>query len=110
VTNCHLIMTPASDRALDEQVFYADTGNVVLDMARIVGPDGSVTGVDFDPQIVELASEDARNAGAENVEFHVADARVFGGGPSRCATAWPPIRRPARSSAACTRSPRPPRR
>jgi 2-polyprenyl-3-methyl-5-hydroxy-6-metoxy-1,4-benzoquinol methylase len=54
---------------------------VVLDMARIVGPDGSVTGVDFDPQIVDLAHQDAKDAGARNVEYHVADARVFDGGP-----------------------------
>ncbi len=56
-------------------------GNVVLDMARIVGPDGSVTGVDFDPQIVELARKDADDAGARNVEFHVTDVHAFAGGP-----------------------------
>jgi SAM-dependent methyltransferase len=66
------------DRCLD---LGCGGGNVTLDMARIVGPDGSVTGVDFDPQIVELARQDARDAGAGNVEYHVADARIFDGGP-----------------------------
>ena len=51
-------------------------GHVVLDMARIVGPDGLVTGVDFDPQIVELARQDAKDAGAGNVEYHIADAHL----------------------------------
>jgi SAM-dependent methyltransferase len=66
------------DRCLD---LGCGGGNVVLDMARIVGPDGLVTGVDFDPQIVELARQDARDAGAGNVEYHAADVRVFDGGP-----------------------------
>jgi SAM-dependent methyltransferase len=66
------------DRCLD---LGCGGGNVVLDLARIVGPDGLVTGVDFDPQIVELARQDATDAGAGNVEYHVADARIFEGGP-----------------------------
>jgi 2-polyprenyl-3-methyl-5-hydroxy-6-metoxy-1,4-benzoquinol methylase len=56
-------------------------GHVALDMARIVGPDGFVTGLDFDPQIVELARQDAKDAGIGNVEYHVADAQTFDGGP-----------------------------
>lgn len=66
------------DRCLD---LGCGGGNVVLDIARLVGPDGSVTGVDFDPQILELARQDAKDAGAGNVEYHVADARIFDGGP-----------------------------
>jgi hypothetical protein len=50
-------------------------------MARITGPGGLVTGVDFDPQIVELARQDATDAGAGNIEYHIANARVFDGGP-----------------------------
>ncbi len=56
-------------------------GDVVLDIARIAGPDGFVTGVDFDRQVVALARQDARDSGAGNVEYHVADVRVFEGGP-----------------------------
>ena len=66
------------DRCLD---LGCGGGNVSLDMARIVGPDGLAIGVDFDPQIVELARQDATDAGAGNVEYHVADARLFDGGP-----------------------------
>jgi len=66
------------DRCLD---LGCGGGNVTLDMARIVGPDGLVAGVDFDPQIVELARQDAADAGAGNVEYHAADARTFDGGP-----------------------------
>jgi len=68
----------SGDRCLD---LGCGGGNVVLDMARIVGPGGSVTGVDFDPQIVELARQDARVAGASNVAYQVADAHEFDGGP-----------------------------
>jgi SAM-dependent methyltransferase len=56
-------------------------GHVTLDIARIVGPQGRVTGVDFDLQILELARRDAADAGLSNVEYHVGDARVFDGGP-----------------------------
>ena len=37
--------------------------------------------MDFDPQIVELARQDAKHAGAGNVEYHIADAGTFDGGP-----------------------------
>jgi tRNA A58 N-methylase Trm61 len=57
------------------------SGHVVLDMARMVGPDGFVTGMDFDPQIVELACQDAEDAGVGNVDYHVGDVRVFDRGP-----------------------------
>jgi SAM-dependent methyltransferase len=68
----------SGDRCLD---LGCGGGHVARDMARIVGPGGSVTGTDFDPRIVELARGDAQQAGAGNVEFEVADARVFDGGP-----------------------------
>jgi 2-polyprenyl-3-methyl-5-hydroxy-6-metoxy-1,4-benzoquinol methylase len=68
----------SGDRCLD---LGCGGGHVALDMARIVGPGGSVTGTDFDPRIVELARQDAQHAGVGNVHYQVADARVFGGGP-----------------------------
>jgi SAM-dependent methyltransferase len=55
--------------------------HVALDMARIVGPTGRVTGVDFDPHVLELARADAREARADNIEFVKADASNFDGGP-----------------------------
>ena len=69
----------SGDRCLD---LGCGGGNVTLDMARIVGPGGLVvTGVDFDAQLVELARQGAADAGVGNVEYHVADARTFDGGP-----------------------------
>ena len=68
----------SGDRCLD---LGCGGGHVVLDMARIVGPSGFVTGTDFDPQIVELARQDAQLAGIGNVAYYAADARVFDGGP-----------------------------
>jgi SAM-dependent methyltransferase len=68
----------SGDRCLD---VGSGGGHVGLDLARIVGPAGSVTGTDFDPRIVELARQDAQHAGVGNVDYQVADARVFDGGP-----------------------------
>ena len=56
-------------------------GNVTRDLAQLVGPAGRVTGVDFDPTIVELARRDAVAAGTTNVSFESADVRDFQGGP-----------------------------
>jgi ubiquinone/menaquinone biosynthesis C-methylase UbiE len=56
-------------------------GHVTGDLARIVGSAGKVVGIDFDPDIVELARASAAEEGLDNVEFVVADARTFDGGP-----------------------------
>lgn len=66
------------DRCLDAG---SGGGHVALDMARTVGPTGRVTGVDFDPHVVDLARADAKEAGTDNVEFIAADASSFEGGP-----------------------------
>lgn len=42
-------------------------------MARLVGPDGSVTGLDMDEIKLGLARADAAERGLKNVEFKVAD-------------------------------------
>ncbi|MCI4335998.1 MAG: class I SAM-dependent methyltransferase [Thermoplasmata archaeon] len=49
-------------------------GAVSLEMAKIVGPAGSVVGVDMDPVTVELARQEARSRSIENLEFRVGDA------------------------------------
>lgn len=54
-------------------------GHVTVDLAKLIGPEGRVIGVDFDPEIVELAGQGARAAGVENVQFRVGDARTFEG-------------------------------
>jgi precorrin-6B methylase 2 len=66
------------DRVLD---VGCGGGHVALDMAGIVGSEGHVLGIDFDPHVLELAREDAREAGVGTVEFETADAHVFDGGP-----------------------------
>jgi precorrin-6B methylase 2 len=66
------------DRVLD---VGCGGGQVALDMAEIVGSEGHVLGIDFDPHVLELAREDARKAGVRTVEFETADAHHFEGGP-----------------------------
>jgi precorrin-6B methylase 2 len=66
------------DRVLD---VGCGGGHVALDMAQIVGSEGHVLGIDFDPHVLELAREDARKAGVGRVEFATADAHGFDGGP-----------------------------
>jgi ubiquinone/menaquinone biosynthesis C-methylase UbiE len=75
------IMLPTTRRVLDDAGLRRGDqcldlgcggGHVTLHIARIVGPQGRVTGVDFDPQILELARRDATDAGLANVEYHVA--------------------------------------
>ena len=68
----------AGDRCLD---VGCGGGHVALDMGRIVGPGGSVLGIDFDPHVLELARLDAQSAGAGNVAFETGDARAYDGGP-----------------------------
>ncbi len=56
-------------------------GHVTVDLARMVGASGRVVGIDFDPEIVELARQDAGATGVDNVDFQVTDARSVQGGP-----------------------------
>ncbi len=66
------------DRVLD---VGCGGGHVAFDMAGIVGSEGHVLGIDFDPHVLELARDDARKAGIRTVEFETADAHHFEGGP-----------------------------
>lgn len=85
-TGAELAMVPraAAEMALGlgNPVRYADLrpGESVLDMgsgggidtllaARQVGPSGKAIGLDMTPAMIEKARENARTAGAENVEF-----------------------------------------
>lgn len=52
-------------------------GDVSLTAAELVGPDGSVVGVDVNPAIIDTARERARAAGFSNVDFRVGDARTL---------------------------------
>lgn len=51
-------------------------GDATLDLARLVGPRGTVLGVDLDEVKVRLARDEAAQQGVSNVEFKQADART----------------------------------
>jgi SAM-dependent methyltransferase len=48
-------------------------GDLAFDMARIVGPSGSVLGTDIDEKKIELASKEATEQKLNNVEFRFSD-------------------------------------
>jgi SAM-dependent methyltransferase len=50
-------------------------GTLTVDLARRVGPTGTVVGVDVSPGVVQEAAGHAAAAGAGNVTFHVGDFR-----------------------------------
>lgn len=77
-------MQPITDSLLDRLPLHAGAtcldvgcggGDVTAELARRVGPAGSVLGVDIDPTILELAAGEARAKGLNNVEFRVLDIR-----------------------------------
>src|SRR5215212_4010470 len=49
-------------------------GDVALLAAELVGPTGSVVGVELDPDLLAVARERARRAGLTNVTFYLGDA------------------------------------
>lgn len=56
-------------------------GHVSRQLARLVGPRGTVIGVDLDPEVLSLARHDADREGLSNVTFHASDATSVPGGP-----------------------------
>jgi SAM-dependent methyltransferase len=63
------------DRILD---VAAGAGDQTLDVARRVGPSGSVLATDLSPRILELAAENLRAAGLPQVRTLQADAEALG--------------------------------
>ena len=53
------------------------TGDVAMTAAELVGPEGSVVGVDMNPEILETARARAGQAGFANIEFVAGDARTL---------------------------------
>jgi 2-polyprenyl-3-methyl-5-hydroxy-6-metoxy-1,4-benzoquinol methylase len=53
-------------------------GHVSMELAGMVGPEGQVTGIDMDADIIALARAQAAEAGVPNVRFAVSDARSLG--------------------------------
>lgn len=67
------------DRVVDLGCGFGDTAQ---DLARIVGPQGHVTGLDAAERFVAQAAAEADDAGAQNVDFRVADVQFeVPGGP-----------------------------
>ncbi len=56
-------------------------GHVTRQVARLVGPRGSVLGIDLDADVIALARQDANTEGLENIAFHVGDATSIPDGP-----------------------------
>lgn len=63
----------AGDRVIDIGCGFGDTAQM---LAGIVGPEGSVLGVDVAERFVEFATQDAADNGVENVSFTVADCEI----------------------------------
>ena len=59
------------DTALD---VCCGTGDLALELAKLVTPDGRVVGCDFSEPMLDLAREKAAERGAEGVRFEWADA------------------------------------
>jgi SAM-dependent methyltransferase len=69
----------AGDRVLDIGCGFGDT---TLRLAGLVGDEGEVVGVDVAPPFVELAREEAAEAGIGNVSYRVGDVQIADlGGP-----------------------------
>src|SRR5690242_8031636 len=64
----------AGQRALD---VATGAGDPALTAARIVGPSGSVVGIDHAPQMLEMARQRAAGAGLSNVTFLEGDAQAL---------------------------------
>lgn len=60
------------DRALDVGCGFGDTAQ---QLAALVGPSGSVLGVDIAPRFIEQAEREAKEAGIANVSFEVRDVQ-----------------------------------
>ena len=60
------------DRALDVGCGFGDTAQ---QLAQLVGPSGSVLGVDIAPRFIERAEREAEDAGVANVSFEVRDVQ-----------------------------------
>ena len=63
------------DRVLDVGCGFGDTA---IELARLVGPSGSVIGIDCCDAFLEIGRRDARTAGLRNIAFIEGDAQGYG--------------------------------
>jgi SAM-dependent methyltransferase len=84
------VLAPTTKRLLDRVGlgagmrcidFGCGGGNVTAEMARRVGPSGRAVGIDFDEQVLAIASADVQQAGLTNVTFRRADVGTLGEPP-----------------------------
>jgi ubiquinone/menaquinone biosynthesis C-methylase UbiE len=68
-----LLAPRAGERALDVGCGFGDTAQ---QLAELVGPDGSVLGVDASARFIETAEREAAQAGVGNARFAVADVEA----------------------------------
>jgi SAM-dependent methyltransferase len=68
-----VVAPAAGERALDIGCGFGDTAQ---QLAQLVGPEGSVLGVDAAPRFIETAREEAAQAGVDNVRFEVVDVEA----------------------------------
>ncbi len=61
------------DRVLDIGCGFGDTAQQI---ARIVGPSGSVLGIDVAPRFIDVAEREGRAAGLDHLRFAVADLQT----------------------------------
>ena len=64
---------PVGGRVLDIGCGFGDT---TQELAELVGPDGDAVGIDAAPNFIELAQQEAEEAGAKNVRFEVLDPQA----------------------------------
>jgi demethylmenaquinone methyltransferase/2-methoxy-6-polyprenyl-1,4-benzoquinol methylase len=69
-----LASVPPGGRALD---VATGTGDLALELARRVAPDGEVVGIDFSERMLELARAKARVAAASGVRLHFEQANAL---------------------------------
>jgi ubiquinone/menaquinone biosynthesis C-methylase UbiE len=62
------------DRVLDAGCGFGDTA---IQLARLVGPSGSVLGIDCCDAFLQIGRKDAAAAGVDNVEFIEGDIQVY---------------------------------
>ena len=65
------------DRGMRVLDIGSGTGDVAMTAAELVGPEGSVVGVDMNPAILETARTRTREAGFANIEFVAGDSRTL---------------------------------
>ncbi|MGN6202580.1 MAG: class I SAM-dependent methyltransferase, partial [Solirubrobacterales bacterium] len=64
----------AGERAIDIGCGFGDTSQR---LAELVGPEGSVLGVDVSPPFIETARQEAEEAGTANVSYQLADVQTL---------------------------------